>query len=469
MIGLLLFFSTFFIKPINLLTADLGRHLKNGEVFVNSWQALSTNLYSYTEPAFPVITHHWGSGVLFYIAFFVAGFNGVHILFALVMGAAVLFTFLTARRMTSFYLALFLSLLAIPLLRTRLEVRPEAFSYLFVAIFIYLFEKYRKGDITIKNLLFILLPIQLLWVNFHIFFVLGIFISFVYLRSINVLYFVLVSLINPFGIRGLLEPFNIFQEYGYQIIENQTIFFMHKRFPRFIYFYFEAMFLLFTFFTLVKFLDRKDYKEWEMYFISMIFGLMGFWMYRNVVLLPIVCLPLFSFFLKEYSKDIFKYCSFGLIFFFSFSFYPYSRLGLLPENQASINFYVENIKPLVGNVFNNYDIGGSLIFSDIEVFIDNRPEAYSVSFLKNVYIKMQEVEGLWEEKSIEYNLTSIFFYRHDATPWAQSFLIKRLRDPMWVPVYVDDFALIFVKDIDQYAHVINSYALPEEIFVVSPN
>jgi len=38
----------------------------------------------------------------------------------------------------------------------------------------------------------------------------------------------LVSLLNPFFIKGLIYPFNIFKSYGYRIVENQSVWFLEK-------------------------------------------------------------------------------------------------------------------------------------------------------------------------------------------------------------------------------------------------
>jgi len=38
----------------------------------------------------------------------------------------------------------------------------------------------------------------------------------------------ILMLLNPHGIYGLLYPLNIFTNYGYTIVENQNIFFLHE-------------------------------------------------------------------------------------------------------------------------------------------------------------------------------------------------------------------------------------------------
>jgi hypothetical protein len=92
-----------------------------------------------------------------------------------------------------------------------------------------------------------------------------------------------------------------------------------------------------------------------------------------------------------------------------------------------------------------------------------------VDFFQKLYVPMQENEDFWQEKLKEYGFNTIYFYRHDATPWAQPFLINRIKDPEWVPVFVDNYVLILVRNNDINQGIIKSHALPEEIFVARPS
>jgi hypothetical protein len=114
--------------------------------------------------------------------------------------------------------------------------------------------------------------------------------------------------------------------------------------------------------------------------------------------------------------------------------------------QESAKFFVEN--DVQGPIFNNYDIGSYLIFRlfpSERVFVDNRPEAYSVSFLKDVYRAMQRDEELWKKMEQRFQFNVIYFSRRDRTPWAKPFLVRRMQDASWAPVYADRYALILVK------------------------
>src|SRR5205085_362895 len=95
--------------------------------------------------------------------------------------------------------------------------------------------------------IFLLPIIQLIWINTHIYFFVGLvlegiflfFLAYKYLRShqeiaklkLLSIIFVLslaVSLINPNGLSGILYPLNVNQNYGYTIVENQTIFLLES-------------------------------------------------------------------------------------------------------------------------------------------------------------------------------------------------------------------------------------------------
>ena len=61
-------------------------------------------------------------------------------------------------------------------------------------------------------------------------------------------------------------------------------------------------------------------------------------------------------------------------------------IGLAKDDQKAAEFFKkENIQ---GPIFNNYDIGGYLIYylyPGQKVFVDNRPEVYPKEFLQNVH------------------------------------------------------------------------------------
>ncbi len=505
---LLIWLGLFLAQSINLTTADLGRHLKNGEVFLDEFfqysfgnEVLSKNFYSYNHLDFSFQNHHWGSGVVFFVVWQLFGFSGLSLFFIFLNLLAFSIFFWIAGKKSNFPTAFLFAVLLIPLIGNRAEIRPEVFSNLFAAIFVAFLFLFREGKISFKILAPSLFLLQVLWVNLHIYFVLGpiILASFILEEIIkrrsknrikNLLFcflLVLVALlISPQGWQ-IFNLLFIFQDYGYLTIENQSIGFLEGlglTNPNFFLYKAAALLLLISsIFVLIKKWPRPPL---FFYLPTFLLAALAFLAIRNFSLFALFALPALSFnshVFKNWLNE--KHASVSqtkwLLFFigvaavFSFNFFSQfnnfstvrssARLGLLPEVNGSANFFKEN--SLSGPVFNNYDIGSYLIFHlfpEEKIFVDNRPEAYPAGFFQNVYIPLQEDEGLWEEKSKESQFNVIFFYRHDITPWAQPFLIKRIKDPDWFPVFVDDYAIILLKRNEINKNVIEKYEIPQEYF-----
>lgn len=116
-------------------------------------------------------------------------------------------------------------------------------------------------------------------------------------------------------------------------------------------------------------------------------------------------------------------------------------------------------------MFNNFDIGGYLIwklYPEEKVFVDNRPEAYSVKFFSEIYKPMQEDKAKWAELAEKYKINFIFFAHTDVTPWGQNFLKNIVKDPAWKMVYLNENALVLVKNTPANAGVISRLAISED-------
>ena len=487
-------------KTISFVTADLGRHLKNGELFISSGNILHTNFYSYTEPDFPVVTHHWGSGAIFYLIWKLSGFEGLTLWYAVASGISVFFIYDASRRISNVPFSAVSLLLAIPLIIYRIEIRPEVFSYLFFSLFVWLIILYRKKMLRFSTVSIIMLVSQLLWVNLHVLFILG----FLVVGISGIEYVVRkqyhegrrwgllicgmtgVSLVNPFGIYGLLEPLTILRQYGYMIVENQSALFLIKRFGSGIYGYYFILAGLSISIITLSIISSKRFGGYGffLYSIAMFAAALSFKYVRAFPLFGYmfsVCVPYaISLLVKKYpvskERQAFIVAGFiGVIVWIGIGFNTvYSPLyanrfgvGLEEGVNASAEFFVKsNIR---GPVFNNYDIGGYLIYHlyPEKVFVDNRPEAYSVSFFTETYIPAQESEEKWDELMAAYDFNVIYFYRHDMTPWAQPFLIRRIADPAWAAVYIDDWTIILVRDIPENRELIETYKIPPKVFSLS--
>lgn len=492
---LLVWASLYLFKPIHLVTADLGRHLKNGEVLVTTSKPVMTNLYSYTYPARPVVNHHWASGALFFLVNRIWGFEGLSVFYGLLCLGAVFLLFRAVEEREGFQAAWTALALAIPLIASRAEVRPEGFSYFLMALEIFILSRARSARGSVPILAAAVFALQVLWVNLHIYFFLGVMLATAFWSERHGRFWVVplgaaaACFVNPFGWRGALEPLFIFRGYGYLLAENQSLFFWLKRLwsePARLAFYVYAggLFLFVSTATAWFWIGRRNRggRPCLVWFAAaLLLGLLAMKTTRAIPLFGMAAVPALARVFEDGPAPCCRFlrrlgmvvACFLMVFGLFFRNHSLSALasppglGLEKGVLASADFFRTN--HIQGPVFNNYDIGGYLIYNfypQSKVFVDNRPEAYPASFFKEVYVPAQEDEGAWKAVETRYSFNAVFFYRHDMTPWGQPFLIRRLADPEWAPVFVDDFALILVKRNTQNRDLIAMHELPKSIFRV---
>jgi hypothetical protein len=494
--------------PINLVTADLGRHIINGRLFIENNLVSHTNLFSFTYPDFAFINHHWGSGVIFYFIEKVSGFAGLSFFYILLSLITFSVLFFLAKEKSSFGAAAAVSLIVIPLIGERAEVRPEVFSYFLGAIFLLILS--RAQDLKISARWLFLLPVlAMLWVNLHIYFIFGIGVMGLFLaenvlwiffrekrkRAVNFLKslipaftLALVALfINPFGWKAIIYPFKIFGNYGYRVVENQSVLFLEKlgfyHNPNLAVYEFAVFIFLFSLILALIF-SRKKMSP-ALVGLGITVSALAFFALRNFALFGYFILPILSYcvyrvlafsrgrhdFFREKEKAAIIFL--GVIFFI-FTFFQTkekilnnadSELGLISGVNKSAEFFKK--EKLTGPIMNNYDIGGYLIYHLYpaeRVFTDNRPEAYPAEFFREIYIPAQEDAAAWKALDNRYGFNAIYYYLGDATPWGQKFLTDRIDDPEWAPVYADSFAIIFVKNNKKNEAVIERYRIPRKFF-----
>ena len=503
-------YALFLGHKIDLSISDLGRHLQNGRMVLVERTIPATNFYSYTEPAFPAPNHHWGSGAFFFLVWQIGGFNALHLFFIALSLATLLIFFLIAARSVGYAPASVLALIALPLLAERTEIRPEVFSYLLCGLFFSMLIRWRE---TRDWRLLAALPLlEILWVNLHIYFFLGPALIGAFLvenllrawlkaeRSSAALaptpkslvwglaaalgITAAATLLNPFGIHGALAPLTIFENYGYRIAENQSVWFVEGILRNPNYTIFKIAFgLLATAFIGRLFLQKKSI-SWAYILIAIAMSIVAWLAIRNFALFGFFFIPLAAHALAPLKTHYLKHArayaagaatAIALLMAPALfgqwqKYFPYWRergIGLETGNDAAADFF--RAQKLTGPIFNNYDIGGYLIFHLFpaeRVFVDNRPEAYSVPFFTETYIPMQEDDTRWQKELAKRDFNVIFFSWRDATPWAQKFLVARIQDPLWAPVFADRHVLILLKRIDKNKAVIERFELPAETFHV---
>lgn len=480
-------------KPIILSASDLGRHITNGHLTLNQWIIPQTNLYSYVHPDFPFVNHHWATGALFAFLYDYVGFSGLS-LFSIGLCLLTFFLAFEAAWLRSrFELALFYAMPIVPLLSVRPEVRPENISYLLTVIFIAALLRNRAGEDN-RAMLWGLPLLQLVWVNVHIYFFVGCVIVTCFLiddildrrrrgepwRTSPLLGIlgacIVATLINPSGLWGALQPLLIFTNYNYPVAENQSLLQIEASTSFNLGVYFKIAFAA-TVFAAVRNIVRARRGQGQVWWGGLLLLTMvsvfawsalrhvALFGYVSMIATPLLLRDLEA---RELRKPLSLLAAFvgtaALLFILNHKFWlslpQQIGIGLPPKTLDAIEFYKRN--NLQGPIFNDYDIGGYLIFGlhpDRQVFTDNRPEAYPGSFFSDVYIPMQMNESVWQEKLEEFEFTTIFLRRGDSAIWTRRFVAARLRDPEWVPVFADANALIFVRDTQENAQVIRLHRI----------
>jgi hypothetical protein len=463
LISLLLLALISLAKLIHLFTADLGRHLTNGRLLWENldWEILTKNTYSYTHPEFAVPMHHWASGIIFYLVGQSGGFVSLSLFYILLLLFSCACVWLITRLNAAPLISISVALLFLPLLAFRAEVRPEGFSYLFTAIVYALLESAKQQRLPHKALW--ILPLLLVaWVNLHIQFVFGFALLAAYwltkkisnLNQVIIVSLVGVCTLNPFGPNGLIYPLALFKNYGYEIFENQTVwFFLTRDFDIPVLPAAITAIILTTLCVGYSLYKRRwqDPKLW----LALLATIMALTAVRQLPYIFLLATPLvaqaLSTLIVSYKQKIILFIACAITaLYFLLQIHPLKSswgLGVEPKQFNAARFYLQY--QLKGPIFNNYDIGGYLIytlFPEHKVFTDNRPEAYPAEFFTQTYIPMQESEKIWQQELAKYNFETIFFYRNDLTPWAQQFLNNRIRDPNWATVFLDSDVIILIQN-----------------------
>src|SRR3989338_815335 len=135
---LLFFVFSFLFRTDYSFDQDLGRHLRLGEIILQTKSVPLVNLFSYTYPDFPFFNSHWLFEVLVYLGQQTVGLQAILILKVIIFLTAVWLILKVIPK--NQYLLLPVSFIFLHTLRERPELRPEVFSFLFTALTIYILE-----------------------------------------------------------------------------------------------------------------------------------------------------------------------------------------------------------------------------------------------------------------------------------------------------------------------------------------
>lgn len=488
-IFLLLFLYFFHPIPLQGPNVDLGHHLLLGKITVESLHVPQTNLISYTHPDYVFVNTQWLSEVVFFFWNNWFGFSGLIILSVLLALKSFYFVFITAYKKYNLLPTLLVSLLSFQLLIDRTELKPELFSFALLGVFLFVLYKHREKH---TNLIYLLPLLEVLWVNFHIFFVVGIVVMGAFLldsvitakgkiktkkdKALFVLTVIttLSTLINPNFVKGVLYPFFVLNDYGYDVIENKNIL---EALPyadlTFVYFFISLLALWGGIAFFHKKMRRVDIFLSAFFTFMALFAVRHFPLYMFGTFIPLVCVC--SIALKRIQKKTKEVNYQGLVFalclLFCVGILPPLMwnfkvhgvgFGVIDNAREAMTFFKNN--NLKGPIYNNYNIGNYMeykLYPEERVFVDGNPEQYPEGFFKDVYYPSENNFEFFQQTSKKYAFNTII-YEHKNQTLAQNPLLAGLsKSSDWKMVYFNSLLVMYVKNTEKNKKVIDKYQLTE--------
>jgi hypothetical protein len=514
--AIVLFFLAIFFFSVNpYKESDSFYHLKAGQVIWETHTIPRADIFSYTAPGAPWIVHEWLAEVIFYLVFSWFGFWGGMFFAALLSLLTFYCMYKTAvLRGAGSNTALLIFIIA-GLLTFELWIgRPQIFSFFFLALLIYLLERYRQSRMNAEEqyarmsadeiprrqylILAAIIALLVLWANMHASVILGLAVLILYSGIDFVKIFssrdrrtaspelnrgeedrrgvwllgaaglgIFACLLNPQG-------YGIFF-YGSYIGNTIQALQVTEWLPITAFFSliqtkaFLAVMIMVDGMIFWWFGAKKSTRDYQVLLLLLGVSILPFISIRHVGYFPIVALPFFASALSEFFNSRIKtipepisrkFWTVLAVFFFLASL---SRLPQRYFNDQTVPVYAADFmerEKIPGPLFNLYNEGGYYIFRGWKVFIDGRSEVYGpkqISELFDIVNASTSFDALVNEKySID---VFALAYRPQVLSDAIRPLVIKLFQEQWRLVWWDDAALIYVRDTPANAAVIQKYAL----------
>lgn len=471
---------------------DTGYHVRAGELILKTLSIPRLDTFSLHAPPLPWTAHEWLSEAIMALIHNFSGMTGVVIFFCALISLAYLLLFRFVRGYCrNILVAIAITLLAITCSLIHWLARPHIFSLVLMVAWYYILDAYQYRR---KNLLYLLPPIMLLWVNLHGGFISGFILLSIFLagnlfplvfargqdnsehrraaKALGQILFVSLgaAIINPFGFHILLFPFKLVTD---NYLMNNVAEFLSPEFHSSIF----KPFLLYVILTIAVLAKSKERLNGIDIVLFLLFFYMSLVSARYIPLFGIIAAPI----LARQTEAVLSDSKGKLADFFRrrgdiialgdamASKYAWSVLAVAvvavvaARGEVSYTFNpklkavnaVEFLKkePLHGNMFNNDEIGDYIVYSgypQYKVFIDGRLDMYGSSLLKE-YFKVTNFKPGWEEVLNKYKISWII-YNTDSD---FSRFLANNRD--WRLIYSDSVASIFLKNIPEHQDLIAKY------------
>jgi hypothetical protein len=461
------------VRPIT--DPDYWWHLRTGQYISETRSIPRQDIYSYTVPGQPWITHEWLTEVSLYAIYAVSGQAGLILVFAFVIAAS--FALLYLRCPGRPYLASFVVVLAAITTAVTWGVRPQMLSLLLSSVFLYILYLYRHGH---KRLVWLMPPLMVLWANLHGSFLLGLLLPATSLvggaidlalgreqqarltwRDLRRLLVVVVltalaPAVNPNGVHLLVYPFGTL---GSPAMQSYI---MEWFSPDFHLVQFQPFAFLILILLASLGLSRRTPRATDFLFL-LGFGYASLLSARHIPLFVLTTTPMLTaqlldvwgrwrfseqFKLRRYrpggKRIIVNWVLLGVLTL-GVALQVASSLG---GNEAAqreafpvdaVDFLVEN--EIAGHMYNLYHWGGYLIwrlYPEQAVFIDGRADVYGDVFIDE-YLHAYQLRKDWQETFERYDVNLVIIDKDSSLSTILS------ESPAWEQRYVGDKAVVFVE------------------------
>ena len=498
---LLIFFSLILLACGYLfreigIDSDIWLHLKTGWYILANHTIPTRDIFSFTVQGAPWLNHEWLTQILDYFVYFLMGANGIIILRTFVIGMALISLYKVMQKGNNYILSGLLLALFILISQNRFNDRPEMFTLLFLAAYIFILEKYRN-----TGFIWLIPLFQLLWVNMHGYFLLGVITVLSYLlgsliaekanrqHAVKRFFILLIfttsaCFINPDGIGGFIYPFKMVADIG----NKSKIFtnYINELLPPFkipstvgmeyLFWYKALLFLsLFSFILNYKKLNKNIIL---IYFVTLI---MSLGMIRNIPLFALMaCIVISANFrnFKTIDNSIVNITKvlFSLVFFvfignlafgeLTSEYYVFSRdafksrlFGVSEVRYPHGAAEFLKINKVSGPILNNFYCGSYLVwklYPEEKVFIDGRTEVYGPEHYK--YYR-QALENKYQLGQLleKYGINCVLFFDPTKESDAATKYLYKSND--WRLVYFDELSYVFVKNSPANRNLISKFDL----------
>lgn len=515
-IFVLLFLVLFITSHRGIFDLDIWLHLKAGEWILEHKTVPTQDIFSFTLSGRTWIDHSWLFQVTSYLIYKYFNLEGLIFLEALVVCFAFLFlalSFYKARQQDN-PLAVLIIFFSIFACQTRYNIRPEIFSLLFFSIYLFLLKRP-----LVKSSFYILLFIQMLWVNLHGYFFIGPLLVFIfilqgflarrfgsrlpyrweevnkiepkeYLRLKWLFYLLLLAnLINPQFLKGALYPLWVLEE---TLLGRNKLYFLHIQELQTIFegkfagsFHYLSLLIL-SLVSLVCNYQRLKLADVLLWAVALPFSFIK----RNLAYFVLVAAQTIYFNFSGIKKLLpekktafswqrrallrLGWVIFGLGLFYILRSDLFSTYFSFKEQKfksylsgdwdyvypaKAVDFVLkERLPPRMLNDFNSgaYLIGRS--YPKRQVFIDGRAEVYGQEFYQQWDKVSKADEEAFNKLIQKYSITAIFLsYAQGSSP--KDLLKYLVRQPSWRFIYLDEAAVIFLKDIAENKELIERLSL----------